>query len=90
MACRPNDVERRVAHAVLRLAEQTGSKTGDGVALDFPLSRQDIAQMTGTTLHTVSRIVSGWEAAGWVRGGRQRLVIRDRDKLAELADRPAE
>ena len=46
--------------------------------------------MTGTTLHTVSRIVSGWEAAGWVRGGRQRLVIRDRDKLAELADRPAE
>lgn len=84
------DVERRVAHAVLRLAGRSSEKTEEGVAIDFPLSRQDIAEMTGTTLHTVSRIVSGWEAAGWVRGGRQRLVIRDRDKLAELADRPAE
>ena len=51
-------VERRVAHALLRLAKQAGRKVEEGVRIDFPISRQDIAEMTGTTLHTVSRILS--------------------------------
>jgi CRP-like cAMP-binding protein len=80
------DVERRVAHTVLRLADEAGKDTGDGVLIDFPISRQDIAEMTGTTLHTVSRVLSAWEAAGWVAGGRQRIVVRDRDRLQALAD----
>ncbi|GLQ56614.1 Crp/Fnr family transcriptional regulator [Devosia nitrariae] len=78
-------VERRVAHAVLRLAEKAGKPDGDGVRIDFPITRQDIAEMTGTTLHTVSRILSGWEARGFVEGGRQKLVVRDRGALATLA-----
>jgi hypothetical protein len=61
-------VERRVAHAVLRLANQAGKRESDGVRIDFPLSKQDIAEMTGTTLHTVSRIFTAWEAAGPDRG----------------------
>ena len=60
-------VEQRIAHALLRLAKQSGRKVERGVEIDFPISRQDIAQMTGTTLHTVSRILSGWEQAGWSR-----------------------
>ena len=64
-------VERRVAHALLRLAKQAGRKVEKGVRIDFPISRQDVAEMTGTTLHTVSRILSAWEAQGWVEGGRQ-------------------
>jgi CRP-like cAMP-binding protein len=50
------------------------------------LSRQDIAEMTATTLHTVSRIVSAWEAAGVIEGGRQRIAIRDRSRLQIIAD----
>ena len=57
-------VEQRVAHALLRLAKQSGRKVEHGVEIDFPISRQDIAQMTGTTLHTVSRTLSGWESRG--------------------------
>ena len=79
-------VERRVAHALLRLAKQSGRKVEHGVEIDFPISRQDIAQMTGTTLHTVSRILSGWESRGLIEGGRQRIVLREPHKLFVLAE----
>lgn len=79
-------VERRVAHTVLRLANQAGKREGDGVRIDFPLSKQDIAEMTGTTLHTVSRILTAWEAEGLVEGGRQKLMLRDPHELLLIAD----
>ncbi|MFG1204600.1 Crp/Fnr family transcriptional regulator [Xanthobacter aminoxidans] len=80
------EVERRVAHAVLRLAQQAGTREVDGLRIDFPISRRDIAEMTGTTLHTVSRILSAWEAKGLVEGGRQKLLVRDMAGLAQLAE----
>jgi CRP-like cAMP-binding protein len=79
-------VEQRVAHALLRLAKQAGHKVEHGVEIGFPISRQDIAQMTGTTLHTVSRILSGWEQRGLIESGRQRIVVREPHKLLVLAE----
>jgi CRP-like cAMP-binding protein len=79
-------VERRIAHAVLRLARQAGSRIEEGVRIEFPLSRQDIAEMTGTTLHTVSRVMSAWEQAGLVDGGRQRIVVKDPHALVRIAE----
>ena len=79
-------VERRVARVLLRLTQQAGRKVDNGVEIDFPISRQDIAEMTGTTLHTVSRILSAWEAQGLVDGGRQRIVVCDPHKLFTLAE----
>jgi len=79
-------VEQRIAHALLRLAKQAGRKLDHGVQIDFPISRQDIAQMTGTTLHTVSRILSGWEQLGLVESGRQRIVLREPHKIVLLAE----
>lgn len=80
------EVEKRVAHTVLRLVGQAGKTEGSGIRIDFPISRQDIAEMTGTTLHTVSRILSAWEAKGLVEGGRQKLLVRDVAGLVTLAD----
>lgn len=79
-------VEQRVAHALLRLAKQAGRKVDNGVEIDFPISRQDVAEMTGTTLHTVSRILSAWEQQDLVAGGRQRIVLRDLQGLFNLAE----
>ena len=67
---------------------ESGHKVEHGVEIDFPISRQDIAQMTGTTLHTVSRILSGRESRGLVEGGRQRIVLREPHKLFVLAEAP--
>ena len=80
------EVERRVAHAVLRLAEKAGRIEGGGTRIDFPITRQDIAEMTGTTLHTVSRLLSAWETRGLVTGGRQKLTVIDADGLSRIAD----
>lgn len=80
------DVERRLAHALLKLAHDAGIARKSGVEIDFPVSRQDLAEMTASTLHTVSRIMSAWEAAGILDGGgRQRVAIRDEQRLRTIA-----
>jgi len=79
-------VERRIARALLRLMQQAGRRLESGVLIDLPLSRDDIAQMTGTTLYTVSRIISRFESDGLLEAGRQRMVIRDSQRLLQIAD----
>jgi CRP/FNR family transcriptional regulator, nitrogen oxide reductase regulator len=78
-------VEQRIAGAVLQLVQQAGKKSGDGLLIDFPLSRQDLAEMTGATLHTVSRTLSAWEERGLVECGRQRVAVRDMAGLQAIA-----
>ena len=80
------EVDRRIAHALLRLLRQGGRRTTESVLIDFPISRQNIAQMTGTTLHTVSRTLSPWEVRGLVVSGRRKITIRDPAQLSRLAD----
>jgi CRP-like cAMP-binding protein len=79
-------VERRIARALLRLVQHAGRKVENGVLIDLPLSREDIAQMTGTTLYTVSRVLSRWEADGVLDAGRQRIVVQNPHALVAAAD----
>lgn len=80
------EVERRVAHGVLRLMKQAGRKVEDGIVIDIPLTRQDIAEMTGTTLHTVSRLLTAWSERGLVESGRKRIKVTDPHRLFLLAE----
>jgi CRP-like cAMP-binding protein len=80
-------VQRRVAHALLRLVEQTGKKTDQGILIDLPISRQDIAEMTGSTLHTVSRTLTAWEEKGLVKCGRQKVTVVEPHRLLLLSGR---
>ena len=68
-------VEQRIARAVLRLARQSGRKIENGILIDLPLSRQDLAEMTGTTLYSVSRVLKNWENRGLVQSKRQQIII---------------
>lgn len=79
-------VERRVARALLRLVHDAGRRVDAGVEIDFPVSRQDIAEMTGTTLYTVSRLLSAWEERGIVKSGRQRIVLTRPHALVAIAE----
>lgn len=79
-------VERRVAHSLLRLIKQSGRKTDAGILIDFPISRQDIAEMTGTTLHTVSRLLTAWQEKGLVKSGRQKVIVVEPHRLMVLAE----
>lgn len=77
--------DRRVANALLRILAQSGQQARDGATIPFPLRRRDIADITGTTLYTASRILAGWEAAGLVEGRHQLLTIRDIERLTRIA-----
>lgn len=79
-------VERRLARALLRLASQLGKKTEEGVEIAMPVSRQELAEMSGTTLFTVSRILSEWERQGLIRTGRERVVIVHPHGLVRIAE----
>lgn len=78
------DVESRIAHALVRLTMQAGRRTDEGILIDFPITRQDIAEMIGTTVPTVSRILSGWAERGLVKSSRLRIVVREPHKLFDL------
>lgn len=82
-------VEQRVGHMVLRLANQAGRHTARGVEIAFPLSRQDLAEMTGTTLHTVSRILSRWEDLGIVDCGRRQITLCKPQALTTISNEPS-
>lgn len=80
------EVEQRVARCILRLIDASGEKTDEGIAVNFPITRQDIAEMTGTTLHTVSRLLSAWKDLGLVITGRKRVIVCKVDDLIRLAE----
>lgn len=77
-------VEHRIAHALLRLANQAGRRTAQGTEICFPLSRQDIAELAGTTLHTVSRTLSAWEKEGIVLSAHRHVVVCRPEALAAV------
>jgi CRP-like cAMP-binding protein len=77
-------VERRIARALLRLAAQMGAKNAGGIELTF--TRQDLAEMSGTTIYTVSRILSEWERQGLVEAGRERVLIRNPHGVVSIAE----
>jgi CRP-like cAMP-binding protein len=77
-------VEQRICRTVLRLANQSGQKVEDSIEL--ALSREDLAEMSGTTLHTVSRVLSDWDRRGIVDAGRERVKILRPHELVRMAD----
>ncbi|MFP7674490.1 Crp/Fnr family transcriptional regulator [Marivita sp. S0852] len=78
-------VEQRVANALLRLINQTGRKVEGGIEIDFPITRQDLSELTATTLHTVSRVLSAWERQGLVQSKRKRITVCDPHALVMLS-----
>jgi CRP-like cAMP-binding protein len=79
-------VEARLAAALLRLVEREGTRDrGGGVALPFHLTRQSLADMTGTTVETAIRVLSRWQRAGLIQDDGGHLVLKDPRALRERA-----
>lgn len=78
-------VSCRLAKALLRLCFPSSGEQGAG-SIELPLSRQDIAEMTGTTLYTVSRVLSRWERKGWVKTGREWVSILSPGAIQKITE----
>ncbi|MEM5581023.1 MULTISPECIES: Crp/Fnr family transcriptional regulator [unclassified Roseibium] len=78
-------VEQRLASALLRMVNQSGRKVDNGIEIGFPVTRQNISEMTGTTLHTVSRVLSAWQKQGIVESTRRHIVVTRPHQLVLLS-----
>ena len=79
-------IEARLAATLLRLAKREGVRSSKGVTLPFHLTRQSLADMTGTTVETAIRVVSRWLRDGLLADDGGRLVLADPDGLRALAE----
>lgn len=82
-------VEARIAAALLRLANKMGETREQGVLIQLPFSRQDLAAMTASTTETVSRSMSQFAKDGLIKSGRRWVTILDVKRLEELAKKGA-
>jgi CRP-like cAMP-binding protein len=80
-------VEQRIARSLLRIMRQAGERSGDAVIITFPISRQELADYTGTTLYTVSRTLSAWEKKGWIKSKREQIIITDPHALVLFSEK---
>lgn len=76
---------QRLARALLRLAVHGGDRTPEGVHIVHPVTRQELADLTGATLFTVSRLMAGWETDGLLQTGRGSVTIVDPARLEAAA-----
>ncbi len=83
-------VEQRIARTLLRLMEKAGRPTDAGIEIDFPITRQDLAEMAGSTLHTVSRTLAALDQRGVTGSARRRIIVRDPRALGQLAESGAD
>ncbi len=77
-------VEARIVSLLLKLAENLGKQTDEGVFIDMRLSRQDIADMVGTTVETAIRTMTGFRKSGLIREVDGRVLITDPKGLSAL------
>lgn len=79
-------VEARLAAALVRIAEREGVRAGTRITLPFQLTRQSLADMTGTTVETAIRALSRWQREGWLVEEQGHLVLADVGAVRALAE----
>jgi len=78
-------VEARIAALLLKLANKVGIETRDGIVIDMRLTKQDVADMVGTTVETSIRTFSKFKKQGLLSDRDGRIIIKDRDGLMSFA-----
>lgn len=75
-------VEQRLARVVIDLSRQVSSTTQ---AVELHVSEEELAQIVGTTLFTINKVLSRWKRLGYVQKGRKRLLILNREGVLQIA-----
>lgn len=78
-------VEARIAALLLKLSNKVGVDTGKGTMIDMRLTKQDVADMVGTTVETSIRTFSKFKKQDLVTEADGKIVIKDKDGLAALS-----
>jgi CRP-like cAMP-binding protein len=77
-------VEQRIAATLIRMARKLGEEKRTGMLIQIPFSRQDLAAMTGTTVETVSRVMSRFSTEGLISTGRKWVSVNNLQGLEHI------
>jgi CRP/FNR family transcriptional regulator len=83
---RGQKVDARIAQLFLTLAERLGKEVKGGIEIPIQLTRQEIADLVGTTVESSIRVLSRWGRERIVVSGENRFLIPSREKLREIAE----
>ncbi|MEX0726410.1 MAG: Crp/Fnr family transcriptional regulator [Planctomycetaceae bacterium] len=76
----------RLAHLLLELIEQYGKHLAEGILIDLRLSHQELASIIGATRETVTALLGEMQYDRLITVGRQRIVVKDLQRLAQSVD----
>lgn len=76
--------EKRIAYILLKLGKKLGRPGSEGLLIETPLGRDELADMTGITTETASRVISQFQKEGWIATGRQWVAIKDEAALNDI------
>jgi len=79
-------VEKRIASLLVKMADKVGEKDKNTVKLSLLLTRQDIAEMVGTTVETTIRIMSRWTKDGIIKSSGKKIIILNMDKMLKITE----
>ncbi|MEC9380488.1 MAG: Crp/Fnr family transcriptional regulator [Candidatus Latescibacterota bacterium] len=78
------DVTSRISETLLQLADEHGTETDGGVLLKSRPTHQQIANMSGTTRETVSRVLKRLEKQGYISTeGRTITIVHEEDRKSD-------
>ena len=72
---------------LLILCDSFGEEHAKGTLLNIPLTRQDIAEIAGTTVESTIRVMSKWQKAGWIATRSQHILVKEVDELVSTVSR---
>ena len=81
-------VESRIASVIVRLCENHGTPTRDGIMINIRLTRRDIADIVGSTVETTIRTISKFQKKGLVSTISGRLLVKDLDAFKKMMKSP--
>jgi CRP/FNR family transcriptional regulator len=79
-------VDVRIAQLFLTLAERMGKETPEGIEIPVHLSRQEVADLVGTTVETAIRVLSRWGREGVLVTGEKRFVLPSKEGLRRAVE----
>jgi len=79
-------VERRIASLLIKLSEKVGVDDNGYRKIDFPLTRQEISEMVGTTVETCIRTISKFQKQGMVKSSGGRIMIKEASLKSHIED----
>jgi len=78
-------VESRIASLLLKLADKIGEKRDNKkILINMRLTKQDIAEMVGTTVETAIRVMSKLRKSGYIEDEDGKITIKDLDELRSI------